>query len=114
MIYSSFTVNYLICGRNFPQPFVSDSGGKRIRLVTQLYYVVPAKFAVVQCFIFCTSLFNDFDVLAGSSHKPKIATIVGVIGGVLGLLLLVGLLFLVWKGRRKRYQREIFVDVAGL
>ncbi|GFY80245.1 leucine-rich repeat protein kinase family protein [Actinidia rufa] len=48
-----------------------------------------------------------------SSHKPRIATIVGVIGGVLGLLLLVGLLFLVWKGRRKRYKREVFVDVAG-
>ncbi|XP_057501481.1 LRR receptor kinase SERK2-like [Actinidia eriantha] len=49
----------------------------------------------------------------GSSHKPRIATIVGVIGGVLGLLLLVGLLFLVWKGRRKRYKREAFVDIAG-
>ncbi|PSS36686.1 LRR receptor-like serine/threonine-protein kinase [Actinidia chinensis var. chinensis] len=71
----NFTGNYLNCGRNFPQPCVSDSGG--------------------------------------SSHKPRIATIVGVIGGVLGLLLLVGLLFLVWKGRRKRYKREVFVDVAG-
>ena len=35
--YTSFTGNYLNCGTNFPQLCVSDSDGKRIRLVPRLY-----------------------------------------------------------------------------
>ncbi|KAL6993159.1 hypothetical protein U1Q18_011276 [Sarracenia purpurea var. burkii] len=49
----------------------------------------------------------------GSSHKPKIGIIVGIVGGLLGLLLFGGVLLLVWKGRHKGYRREVFVDVAG-
>uniref|UniRef100_A0A5B7AGQ2 non-specific serine/threonine protein kinase n=1 Tax=Davidia involucrata TaxID=16924 RepID=A0A5B7AGQ2_DAVIN len=49
----------------------------------------------------------------GASHKPKIGTIVGIVGGILCLLLFGGLLLFLWKGRHKGYKREVFVDVAG-
>jgi len=52
-------------------------------------------------------------VLTGSSRKPKVGIIVGIVGGLLGLLLLGGLLLLLWKGRHKGYRSEVFVDVAG-
>ncbi|XP_052188970.1 probable LRR receptor-like serine/threonine-protein kinase At5g10290 isoform X4 [Diospyros lotus] len=48
----------------------------------------------------------------GSSRKPKVGIIVGIVGGLLGLLLLGGLLLLLWKGRHKRNRSEVFVDVA--
>ncbi|XP_052188960.1 probable LRR receptor-like serine/threonine-protein kinase At5g10290 isoform X2 [Diospyros lotus] len=49
----------------------------------------------------------------GSSRKPKVGIIVGIVGGLLGLLLLGGLLLLLWKGRHKGYRSEVFVDVPG-
>lgn len=52
-------------------------------------------------------------LLVGSSHKPKIGVIVGVVGGLFVLLPCSMLVFL-YKGRRKGYKREVFVDVAGL
>ncbi|KAJ7956804.1 Receptor-like protein kinase [Quillaja saponaria] len=48
----------------------------------------------------------------GSSHKPKIGIIVGIIGGSI-FIILGGLLFIVCKNRHKGYKREVFVDVAG-
>ncbi|XP_065873609.1 probable LRR receptor-like serine/threonine-protein kinase At5g10290 [Euphorbia lathyris] len=50
---------------------------------------------------------------SGSSNKPKIGIIVGIVGGILILLLFGGLLFFLCKGRHKGYRREVFVDVAG-
>ncbi|KAL7230679.1 hypothetical protein ACSBR2_009038 [Camellia fascicularis] len=49
----------------------------------------------------------------GSSHNPKIGTIVGIVIGLLGLLLLGSMLLLWWMSRHKRFKREVFVDVAG-
>ncbi|XP_027078299.1 probable LRR receptor-like serine/threonine-protein kinase At5g10290 [Coffea eugenioides] len=49
----------------------------------------------------------------GSSSKPKVGIIVGIVGGILGILLLGGLLLFVWRGRHRGYKREVFVDVAG-
>lgn len=49
----------------------------------------------------------------GSSQKPKIGVIVGVVSGLI-VLLLFGMLVFLYKGRRKGYRREVFVDVAGL
>ncbi|XP_042489388.1 probable LRR receptor-like serine/threonine-protein kinase At5g10290 [Macadamia integrifolia] len=47
------------------------------------------------------------------SQKSKLGITFGIIGAVVGLLLLGGLLFLVWKSRQKGYRREVFVDVSG-
>ena len=52
--------------------------------------------------------------MAGSSHKPKIGLIVGIIVGLVVILFLGGLLFFWCKGKHKGYKREVFVDVAGL
>ncbi|XP_030527465.1 probable LRR receptor-like serine/threonine-protein kinase At5g10290 isoform X1 [Rhodamnia argentea] len=49
---------------------------------------------------------------SGSSHKPKVGIIVGIVGGLF-ILLLVTLVFFLYKGRHKGYKREVFVDVAG-
>ncbi|XP_010269291.1 PREDICTED: probable LRR receptor-like serine/threonine-protein kinase At5g10290 isoform X3 [Nelumbo nucifera] len=49
---------------------------------------------------------------SGTSNKSKIGIIFGVIGAVVGLLL-GGFVFLLLKGKHKRYRREPFVDVAG-
>ncbi|KAI8540806.1 hypothetical protein RHMOL_Rhmol08G0013700 [Rhododendron molle] len=49
----------------------------------------------------------------GSSNKSKIGTVLGIIVGIVCLLVFGGLLLLFWKGRHKRYRREVFVDVAG-
>ncbi|XP_054821062.1 probable LRR receptor-like serine/threonine-protein kinase At5g10290 isoform X1 [Prosopis cineraria] len=49
----------------------------------------------------------------GSSHKPKIGLIVGIIVGLIVVIFLGGLLFFWCKSRRKGYRREVFVDVAG-
>lgn len=49
----------------------------------------------------------------GSSRKPRVGIIVGIVCGLLGLLLLGGLLLLRWKGRHKGYGSEVFVDVPG-
>ncbi|XP_057487702.1 probable LRR receptor-like serine/threonine-protein kinase At5g10290 isoform X1 [Actinidia eriantha] len=49
----------------------------------------------------------------GSSHNPRIGTIVGIVAGILGLLLFGSLFLMLWKGRRRGYRREVFVDVAG-
>ncbi|XVE86796.1 hypothetical protein DITRI_Ditri18aG0062900 [Diplodiscus trichospermus] len=57
----------------------------------------------------CVSVRND----SGSSQKPKVGIIVGVVGGFLILLLFGGLLFFLCKGRQKGYKGEVFVDVAG-
>ncbi|XP_038896150.1 probable LRR receptor-like serine/threonine-protein kinase At5g10290 isoform X1 [Benincasa hispida] len=50
---------------------------------------------------------------SGSSNKPKVGLIVGIIVGFTVALLLVGVLFFLSKGRYKSYKREVFVDVAG-
>ncbi|KAE8649144.1 hypothetical protein Csa_015099 [Cucumis sativus] len=50
---------------------------------------------------------------SGSSNKPKVGLIVGIIAGFTVALLLVGVLFFLSKGRYKSYKREVFVDVAG-
>lgn len=57
----------------------------------------------------CESGNND----SGSSHKPKIGIIIGIVVGFIALLLFGGLLFFLCKGRHKGYKREVFVDVAG-
>ncbi|KAI3434200.1 Protein kinase domain-containing protein [Psidium guajava] len=49
---------------------------------------------------------------SGASHKPKVGIIVGIVGGLF-ILLLVTLVFFLYKGRHKGYKREVFVDVAG-
>ncbi|XP_056168306.1 probable LRR receptor-like serine/threonine-protein kinase At5g10290 isoform X2 [Syzygium oleosum] len=49
---------------------------------------------------------------SGASHKPKVGIIVGIVGGLF-ILLLVILVFILYKGRLKGYKREVFVDVAG-
>lgn len=54
-----------------------------------------------------------FIILSGSSNKPKVGLIVGIIAGFTVALLLVGVLFFLCKGRYKGYKREEFVDVAG-
>lgn len=54
-----------------------------------------------------------FVLFIGSSHKPKIGIIIGVVGGFV-LLFLCSMLVFLYKGRRKGYRREVFVDVAGL
>ena len=51
-------------------------------------------------------------MLAGSSQKPKVGIIVGIVGGFIILLFGV-LLFFLCKGRQKGYRGEVFVDVAG-
>ncbi|XP_068639062.1 LRR receptor kinase SERK2-like isoform X2 [Aristolochia californica] len=50
---------------------------------------------------------------AGGSKKSKIGIVIGTIGGVVGLLICVGVLFLLLRDRRGGYKREVFVDVAG-
>ncbi|KAK9949567.1 hypothetical protein M0R45_005084 [Rubus argutus] len=49
---------------------------------------------------------------SGSSNKPKLGIIVGVVGGLISLLF-GGLLYFICKRRHKGYRREVFVDVAG-
>ncbi|RWR79279.1 putative LRR receptor-like serine/threonine-protein kinase [Cinnamomum micranthum f. kanehirae] len=49
----------------------------------------------------------------GASHKSKIGIIFGTIGGVMGVLTCIGVLFFLWKRRHKGYQRDVFEDVAG-
>ncbi|KAI6692087.1 hypothetical protein NL676_019797 [Syzygium grande] len=49
---------------------------------------------------------------SGASHKPKVGIIVGIVGGLF-ILLLVILVFILYRGRLKGYKREVFVDVAG-
>ncbi|KAA8530842.1 hypothetical protein F0562_005534 [Nyssa sinensis] len=49
----------------------------------------------------------------GTSRKPKIGTVVGIVGGILCLLLFGGLLLFLCKGRHKGYKSEVFVDVPG-
>ncbi|KAG8097894.1 hypothetical protein GUJ93_ZPchr0013g35424 [Zizania palustris] len=48
----------------------------------------------------------------GSSHSSKIGVVIGTIGGAIGLLI-IGVLFIVYNGRRKGHLQEVFVDVAG-
>ncbi|XP_057970618.1 probable LRR receptor-like serine/threonine-protein kinase At5g10290 isoform X2 [Malania oleifera] len=50
---------------------------------------------------------------SGASHKPSIPLIVGIVGGLVALLFFGWLLLFMWKGRRKGYMREVFVDVPG-
>ncbi|GMI67941.1 hypothetical protein like AT5G10290 [Hibiscus trionum] len=57
----------------------------------------------------CVSNGND----SGSSHKPKVGIIVGIVGGLIILLLFGGLLFFLCKRRRKGNKGEVFEDVAG-
>ncbi|CAI9109479.1 OLC1v1009303C4 [Oldenlandia corymbosa var. corymbosa] len=52
-------------------------------------------------------------ISGGGSSKSKRGTIIGIVAGILGILLLGGLLLVFWKSRRKGYKREVFVDVAG-
>ena len=52
-------------------------------------------------------------LLPGSSNKPKVGLIVGIIAGFTVALLLVGVLFFLSKGRYKSYKREVYVDVPG-
>jgi hypothetical protein len=52
--------------------------------------------------------------LAGALHKLKIGVILGIVGGCTVVLLLVGLLFILYRGRLTGYRHEVFVDVAGL
>lgn len=54
-----------------------------------------------------------FLILSGSSNKPKVGLIVGIIAGFTVALLLVGVLFFLCKGRYKGYKHEVFEDVAG-
>ncbi len=49
----------------------------------------------------------------GSSREPKVGIIIGAVGAVV-LLLPCGMLVFLYKGRRKGYRREVFVDVTGL
>ncbi|XP_022751084.1 probable LRR receptor-like serine/threonine-protein kinase At5g10290 isoform X2 [Durio zibethinus] len=57
----------------------------------------------------CASNGND----SGSSQKPKVGIIVGIVGGFIILILFGGLLFFLCKCRQKGYRGEVFVDVAG-
>ncbi|XP_043707173.1 probable LRR receptor-like serine/threonine-protein kinase At5g10290 isoform X1 [Telopea speciosissima] len=57
----------------------------------------------------CESDSDDTD----ASKKSKLGITFGIIGAVIGLLLLGGFLFLVWKSRHKGYRRDVFIDVSG-
>ncbi|XP_072952864.1 LRR receptor kinase SERK2-like [Typha angustifolia] len=48
----------------------------------------------------------------GSSHNSKVGVILGSIGGVVGFLL-IGVVFLLCKGRKRDCKQDIYVDVAG-
>ncbi|EXB29468.1 putative LRR receptor-like serine/threonine-protein kinase [Morus notabilis] len=50
---------------------------------------------------------------SGSSHKPSVGTIVGIIGGLVFILCIGLVVYFLCKNRRKGYKREVFVDVAG-
>ncbi|KAI3978557.1 hypothetical protein MKX01_015732 [Papaver californicum] len=47
------------------------------------------------------------------AHQSKLGILIGSVGGIIGILLLGGLLFFIWKGKQKGYKSEVFVDVAG-
>ncbi|KAF6148711.1 hypothetical protein GIB67_019319 [Kingdonia uniflora] len=49
----------------------------------------------------------------GTSNESKLGMIIGIVGGIIGFIIFGGVLFLIYKGRHKGYQREIYVDVAG-
>lgn len=49
----------------------------------------------------------------GGSNHSGLGAIVGSIGGAVALLVVGGIIFFLWKSKRKGYRRDIFVDVAG-
>lgn len=49
----------------------------------------------------------------GSSHKSKVGIILGVVGALVGLLLVGCIVFVVGKGKHRKYSRDVFVDVPG-
>ncbi|GAB2284896.1 hypothetical protein Dimus_019349 [Dionaea muscipula] len=57
----------------------------------------------------CASDSNE----AGPSNKRKLGIIIGVVGGVVGVLLILALLFVIWKARYEGFKGEVFVDVSG-
>ncbi|KAH7652791.1 Non-specific serine/threonine protein kinase protein [Dioscorea alata] len=56
----------------------------------------------------CVSKMSD----QGESNHSKIGLVLGIIGGVIGLLI-IGVIFIICKGKKKGCRPEIFVDVAG-
>ncbi|KAJ0975002.1 hypothetical protein J5N97_016967 [Dioscorea zingiberensis] len=48
----------------------------------------------------------------GESNHSKIGLVFGTIGGIIGLLI-IGVLLILYKGKKKVYRPEVFVDVAG-
>ncbi|KAF3793716.1 putative LRR receptor-like serine/threonine-protein kinase [Nymphaea thermarum] len=57
----------------------------------------------------CESAPQDY----GNTKKSKAGVVFGSIGGVLGCVVLGGVFCVWWKGRRKGYKPEVFVDVSG-
>ena len=49
---------------------------------------------------------------AGESKHSKIGLVLGIIGGVIGLLI-IGVIFIICKGKKKGCRPEVFVDVPG-
>ncbi|XP_047324961.1 probable LRR receptor-like serine/threonine-protein kinase At5g10290 [Impatiens glandulifera] len=50
---------------------------------------------------------------SGSPHKSMVGTIVGILFGIVGLILIGSVMLFMWKGKHKGYRRDVFVDVAG-
>ena len=114
----SFTGNRLNCGENFTYPCVSngnDSGNQinHFDSITLFYNVQWFQRHLLNLHHNLTSYLWGFSLLAGSSQKPKVGIIVGIVGGFIILLLFGGLLFFLCKGRQKGCKGEAFVDVAG-
>lgn len=83
------------------------------------WFRLIAQMMILLIELFCYPFFEwanwwGFLTLAGSSNKPKLGIIIGVVGGLIGLLFFGGLLYFICKRRHKGYKREIFVDVAGM
>ncbi|KAM0936926.1 putative transferase, protein kinase RLK-Pelle-LRR-II family [Dioscorea sansibarensis] len=56
----------------------------------------------------CVSKMSD----QGESKHSKIGLVLGIIGGVIGLLI-IGVIFIICKGKKKGCRPEVFVDVPG-
>lgn len=50
---------------------------------------------------------------SGSSNKSMVGTIVGILFGIIGLVVIGSVVLFIWKGKHKGYKRDVFVDVAG-
>ncbi|KAJ1382004.1 Serine-threonine/tyrosine-protein kinase, catalytic domain [Sesbania bispinosa] len=88
-----------------------DSNDLSGKIPEQLFNVLKYNFSgnKLNCGVNYHNLCISDNADQGSSHKPKVGLIVGLVIGLAVILFLGGLLFFWCKG----YKREVFVDVAG-